>query len=84
MKLHHIPSLALVGWYLLIPSPEMVAARRTEPPLSRWYHVGAYDTKDACSSMIATKLAEQHIESERWRYGKAICIDYEDPRFNGK
>ena len=84
MKLRHAAALLLLGWYLLIPSPAMVEARRTGPPLSRWYHLGVYDTKDDCANMIATKLAQQQNESERWRYSKAICVDSDDPRMKGK
>jgi len=60
----------------------MAAARRAEPPLSRWYHVGAYDSKAACENMIGyfANQAMQHNEAERWRYSKAQCVDSDDPR----
>ena len=84
MKLRHAAAFALVGWYLLVPSPEMARLRQAEPLSSRWYHVGVYDSKDACADMIATKLAQQTDESERWRYSKAICVDSGDPRMKTK
>lgn len=46
VRLCQAVTMALTEWYLLIPTPQMAESRSAEPPLSRWYHVGAYDSKD--------------------------------------
>ena len=71
---------ALLGWYLLIPSPEMAQSRRADPSLSDWYHVGAYDSKEKCENMVGYYEKKANNDLERWRYSEARCVESEDPR----
>jgi hypothetical protein len=84
MRRRSSAALTLLGWYLLIPSPEMAASHRADSPLSDWYHVGAYDSKERCGNMIWYYLKQANNDSERWRYSEAQCVDSDDPRMRGK
>ena len=80
MKAHPVTVAVLLGWYLLIPTPEMARLHQAEPSLSRWYHVGAYDSKEKCQNMIWYYMKQATNEMERWWYSKAQCVDSEDTR----
>ena len=58
MKPQHTAALALVGWYLMVPSMNYLAEQKTwmfgdyakngEPELSTWRTMGSYDSAAEC------------------------------------
>ena len=86
MKLRHTAALALVGWYLVMPTPEMASARRDDVSLSHWYQIGTYDSADDCnqakSGMLYSK--SQTNADENWRMARLQCVAEDDPRLKGK
>jgi len=95
MKPRHAAALALVGWYLMYPNPNLAAAHHSE-----------WDTTD--QSFRSKKDCEQQAESERRYWAeltkggdwsavtmliapyvsallgrKAVCVRSDDPRLKG-
>jgi hypothetical protein len=88
MKLRHAAALALVGWYLLVPSHGQLQA-----PLSQWEVVTTFDSRSLCMSLrtpdIQTWLIvkgvlnptaaqlKKYVDSSR-------CVSEDDPRLKSK
>jgi hypothetical protein len=51
MDARRVATLALLGWYLMVP-PFIKVGERVVPessaPLSKWYWAGSFDSVDAC------------------------------------
>ncbi len=95
MKLHHIAALALVGWYLMTPIPQMNLATgepnpntvATKMPLKYWEIADTFDSAKECK---AARLAlwesyrkEIHDHPHSYASLAAIasqCIATDDPR----
>lgn len=86
MKLRHTAALALMGWYLIVPTPEMARARRDDVSLSRWYQIGSYDSADDCNQakngMLYSK--SQSNADENWATSRLQCVADDDPRLKAK
>jgi hypothetical protein len=81
MNLRHAAALALVGWYLMVPSKKDPNA-----PIRDWGHYGSYDTAKECGEeqewlYQRSKLANSKI-SENQAAGSE-CIASDDPRLKG-
>ena len=55
MQPRHAAALALVGWYLMVPTPFNDNSLRYDPtlPLSKWKIVGSFDSADDCAKIQA-------------------------------
>jgi len=81
MKPRHAAALALMGWYLLIPTPGHYDA-----PLSYWGHYDSYDTAKECSE--AQLELVKRAENPNWKDPRlpvgsvkaSECIASDDPR----
>ena len=65
MKLRHTAALALVGWYLMVPYPDVPGkSPNFKAPLSQWNQMGAFDTAPACDKERESrrKLALRALE----------------------
>jgi hypothetical protein len=65
MKVQHAATLALIGWYLMIP-PLVDAPYKidTEAPLATWKVYQTFDTADECNkSLTAVKAKYEHTAS---------------------
>jgi hypothetical protein len=86
MTFRHIAAVALVGWYLMLPS-----SLHQTLPLSKWVQAGSYDSASACeqhrNNMFETldnhearnmSVAAQDLNARLYFAGK--CIASDDPR----
>jgi hypothetical protein len=90
VNLRHATALAIVGWYLMVPTPAPETFMTVTPPIGRWAHRGSYDSEKECDQA----LDEMYRKSERagfemkgfspedvrrsWAF--AQCISTDDPR----
>jgi hypothetical protein len=88
MKPRHAAALALVGWYLMMPSPQMAIARRVDPSaLGGWFQIGVYDTSNRYMENLGHVYENFHHpidEGSRWALDRAQCIATDDPRLKEK
>jgi hypothetical protein len=93
MKLRHVATLALVGWYLMLPPFDDDPDIPTKP-LSVWHSSGAYDSAAACETAkedIERKTANfslshpnsKSADRDASRWSNAQCIASDDPRLKG-
>jgi hypothetical protein len=78
MKPRHAAALALVGWYLMLPPPDLAAVHRTDAPLSRWLQIGTYNSVKECNENRAA--LKPQTEDVRWAVTQAVCIAADDLR----
>ncbi len=84
MKLRHAAALALVGWYLMLPTTDQVA------PLRRWQIANTFELKSDCEASRkeffdnGVKRMKNARDNEEMVFGalmaKATCIPTDDPR----
>ena len=99
MKPRHAATLALVGWYLLMPP-----SFDSTIPLSKWNRINTFDSADKCRTFeltiqheISDPAGEEKIRKEAAKAGKswnrdlaisrskaAQCVSTDDPRLKGK
>jgi hypothetical protein len=88
VKFCHAASLALVGWYLMVPPFE-----QPNVPLSRWRVIGSFDFSGACAQGRDKLLTESvkhdttheiaiHVQGSKIGYDPSVatCIATNDPR----
>jgi len=98
MNLRHAAALALVGWYLMVPSlvgdPFRVDA---DAPISRWEIDSSYDSASDCEAALSRAIREKGLTYSESRravkagstamlhlpFGMAKCIATDDPRLKG-
>jgi hypothetical protein len=87
----HAAALALIGWYLMIPSSTLPSGVAYKKPLSKWLIVRAFDTADDCQDFLATffedsrqKQALNLLEPAYRDYMFAECVATDDPRLKQK
>jgi hypothetical protein len=92
MKLRHAAALALVGWYLMVPSPEIIAHVGIDAaanyPLSTWYTVNVCDTASDCKTydmlsrqgMEITAQKDPSFRGPLEALKHAQCVATDDPR----
>jgi len=89
MKARHAVSLALVGWYLLMPPIRgwQAAGGRGEPPLSIWAQDGEFDTAAACERALQQSLHTdpdgRPVKRPTIEMLSQKCIATDDPRLKG-
>ena len=79
MKSRHAAALALVGWYLMMPSGD----HPTEAHISHWLKVQTFDSADECRSRRWAILSEASANKDDFRIGTARamrCIASDDTR----
>jgi hypothetical protein len=93
MIFRHAATLALVGWYLMLPPAGSVESRRnpstgfyvaySTQPLDAWEIAGSYGTAAACRTALeqANQLARQDCPDCS---AVAACIASNDPRLKSK
>jgi hypothetical protein len=91
MRVCHAAALALVGWYLIIPSSTLPPGVAYSQPLSKWAIVRGFDTADDCDDFLSTffedsrqKQALNMLAPAYRDYMFAKCISTDDPRLEGK
>jgi hypothetical protein len=89
MKTRHV--LALVGWYLMIPSSTLPTGVAYKEPLSKWQIVRGFDTADDCQDFLGTFFEESQqkralnlLEPANRDYMFAECVASDDPRLKEK
>ena len=93
MRFPHAASLALVGWYLMVP-PFSVTDVSYDKPLSDWQQVDNYSSKTECEEGKRDTVREMTtLFAQAWKTSptpklKALqagkCIATDDPRLKGK
>jgi hypothetical protein len=81
MKMQHAAALALVGWYLMIPSWK--SGKFHVGPMSDWDIVESYDSAAECRKELEKsrrELPKYAIFETRERWNNAACISSDDPR----
>ena len=93
MSFRHAATLALVGWYLMLPPMGSVESRRnpstglyvaySTEPLDAWEIAGTYKTTADCKKALdhADQLARQNCPDCS---AVASCIESDDPRLKSK
>jgi len=84
MKFCHAATLALIGWYLLVPPAAPTPRYDLKAPLSKWDKKGNFTSQNQCNDALATRrLKEAHddVSQRRWAFGR--CVASDDPRLNG-
>src|ERR1700730_7223050 len=91
MRVYHAAALALVCWYLIIPSSTLPPGVAYSQPLSKWAIVRGFDTADDCDDFLSTffedsrqKQALNMLAPAYRDYMFAKCISTDDPRLEGK
>jgi hypothetical protein len=82
MNYCHAVTLALVGWYLLVPLRESDNSAKLRPvPLQEWVYVDSFDTAKECREE-GLKEEQSHAKDplEADQYGDWECIATDDPR----
>ncbi len=84
MKLGHAAALALVGWYLMLPTGDETAA------LSKWQIANTFDRESDCEVSrkeffdTGTKRMKNAKDDQERVFGmlmaKATCVPTDDPR----
>jgi hypothetical protein len=97
MRLHHaIASLALVGWYLIVPpskgSPLFLFD--AQAPLNQWTIRDTFDTAAECQQTarttanlfkaLANKDGTVSAINNAKRFAMAKCLETDDPRLREK
>jgi hypothetical protein len=90
MKPRHAAALALVGWYLMTPPPELDQASGKfnfgsvdlMMPLSGWTIEDSFDSVQECKKEQAAMIADdRRVKALRLRADMAaLCIGTDDPR----
>ena len=87
MKPGHAAALALVGWYLIIPSSTLAPGVAYKEPLREWQIVRAFDSADDCEDFRSVffdrsrqKQGLNMLEPAYRDYMFAECISSDDPR----
>ena len=87
----HVRALALVGWYLMIPSSTLPPGVAYKEPLRKWRIVRGFDTADDCQDFLGTfsedsqqKQALNMLEPAYRDYMFAECVATDDPRLKEK
>ena len=91
MRPYHAAALALLGWYLIIPSSTLPPSVAYKEPLARWQIVRGFDTADPCEDFLNTFFEESRekqslsmLEPAYRDYMFAKCVASDDPRFKEK
>lgn len=97
--LTHAAALALVGWYLMLPTPHDSTLRYVPRlPLSQWTVIQSFDSADDCEEIHARgeaktkkdlhKVKDPDTASPAGRlaflYTQAECVATDDPRLREK
>jgi hypothetical protein len=87
MNPRHAAALALVGWYLMLPSYD------PSVPISKWYQAESFDTAAQCRALLEWEMSEDYAKhaqgtpTEIRKYQRAMkeakCIATDDPRLKG-
>jgi len=84
MKFRHAGSLALVGWYLILPPASLPSAPldwRSTPKLNTWARVAYYDSAADCNNAKMALINTMPKESaDVLRAMNAECIAIDDRR----
>jgi hypothetical protein len=86
--MQHAATLALVGWYLMVPQPHMDANTNSEShdamrfyPLSEWVQAGSFDTAAQCKADIDSEwLASVKKGAPNGWLLYGVCVASDDPR----
>lgn len=90
MATRHSAVLALLGWYLMLPSIGHDGRANTAAPLSSWAQEASYDSASLCEAAVGDGIAnvngiDAHATDARVRYlhhhrwANARCIASDDP-----
>lgn len=86
-----VAALALVGWYLIIPSSTLPPNVAYKKPLSKWQIVRSFDAADDCQDFLATFFEDSRqkqglnlLEPAYRDYMFAECVATDDPRLKQK
>jgi hypothetical protein len=93
VKPRYAATLALVGWYLLVPPSRPNYEVDQSAPLSRWAQDASFDTASECEhnrqemieSLASHKVKNMSVEMQNGNariYALSRCIATDDPRLN--
>ena len=96
MTLRHTVTLAVIGWYLLMPQVSDKGAVLSDWPLSRWKLDSSYDSAEKCENnrriatdfvtkegLVKQGVSAQILDGVYAAYHNAICVSTDDPRLKG-
>jgi hypothetical protein len=92
MKLRHAATLALVGWYFMIPPLDDKHNPQTDLPISQWWQHQAFDSAKECEDSKDAYMRKYESNSKKDEKAKAFwvgmmgsvvqgfCVATDDPR----
>ena len=85
MNFRHAAALALVGWYLMIPSVTP-SGYDNAAPLGKWFVYGGYDSAHECegAKFLDREGLKQRHDPLADAFKNAQCIATDDPRLKEK
>ena len=91
MKLRHAAALALVGWYLMVPTIEGDHHVQLALPMSQWARLGTFKSAQECATNqasrveIAANAAENEAGDAAYEAARnSVCVQSDDPRLREK
>jgi len=89
MKLRHTATLALMGWYLMVPQFIGSTGIADQEPISAWQRFGPYKSESDCTKskskwqdFLKAPYAGNDTTQEQalMAFQKALCVSENDPR----
>ncbi len=86
MKLRHAAALALAGWFLMVPIPDLSG------PIAKWDHYAAFETEAACEAQRLKVIESNQADFELMGFSdqevkhallQSQCVASDDPRLKG-
>ena len=96
MNLRHAATVALLGWYLMLPQMKLQETKDDaavgsnqctdvvdkSAPLAQWTLYASFDSAAQCKAMRAQLLALPKL-ADHQRYVDSTCVASDDPRLKG-
>lgn len=83
MRFRHAASLALVGWYLMLPPVKDTPQAARQAPLREWTIIGSFDTATQCHQRkveVERTLSKSDAPDFKGRVLNTLCIATDDAR----
>ena len=80
MNARHAATLALVGWYLMLPPIGLGGLPNEEAPLLKWHTIASYDTAPQCHDFQEKAVGAENDQKYKKMWQSGACIETADPR----
>jgi len=86
MRFRHAAALALAGWFLMVPIPDIGGL------IAKWDHYAAFESEAACEAQRLKVIDSNQADFELMGFSdqevkralsRSVCIASDDPRLKG-